>query len=79
MEDGAATETQRHGAGEEGRWLVSNTWLTIIGTPPLFFVGVASKGFSRTVSLLFATLAERCISVASKEVTGEESLHKSNS
>src|SRR5229473_1145505 len=30
--------------------------------PPLFFVSVAAKGLSPTVSLLFATLAGRCIS-----------------
>ncbi len=36
---------------------------------PLFFVSVASKGFSSTVSLLFATLAGEVISVASKELT----------
>ncbi len=33
---------------------------------PLFFVSVASKGLSQSVSLLFATLAGRSISVASK-------------
>jgi hypothetical protein len=33
---------------------------------PLFFVSVASKGFSQTVSLLFATLAGRSIRVAAK-------------
>jgi hypothetical protein len=33
---------------------------------PLFFVSVASKGLSQAVSLLFATLAGRSISVASK-------------
>jgi len=32
----------------------------------LFFVSVASKGFSRGVSLLFATLAGSFISVAAK-------------
>jgi hypothetical protein len=32
----------------------------------VFFVSVASKGFSQTVSLLFATLAGRSTSVASK-------------
>ena len=36
----------------------------------MFLVGVASKGFSYTVSLLFATLAGRIISVASKGVRG---------
>ena len=34
--------------------------------PPPFFVSVASKGFGYTVSLLFATLAGRSISVAGK-------------
>jgi hypothetical protein len=33
---------------------------------PVFFVSVASKGLNRTVSLLFATLARRPISVAAK-------------
>ena len=32
----------------------------------MFFVSVASKGLSQAVSLLFATLAGRSISVASK-------------
>ncbi len=36
--------------------------------PPPFFVSVASKGISLAVSLLFATLAKRFISVASKEL-----------
>jgi len=38
--------------------------------PPGFFVSVASKGFSHTVSLLFATLAGRSISVAAKGLKG---------
>ena len=33
---------------------------------PVFFVSVASKGFTESVSLLFATHAERPISVADK-------------
>ena len=33
---------------------------------PLFFVSVASKGLRKTVSLLFATLARRPVSVAAK-------------
>src|SRR6267378_5116775 len=41
------------------------SWLTITGTP-VFFVSVASKGFNKSVSLLFATLVRRCISVAAK-------------
>jgi hypothetical protein len=36
------------------------------GPSPLFFVSVASKGFSQGVSLLFATLAGRSISVAAE-------------
>src|SRR5260370_41528174 len=36
------------------------------GPLPWFCVSVASKGFSKSVSLLFATLAGRCISVAAK-------------
>jgi hypothetical protein len=38
---------------------------------PRFFVSVASKGLSHTVSPLFATLAGRSISVAAKGFTGE--------
>src|SRR6266478_3753697 len=44
-------------------------WLE--GCTPLFFVSVASKGLTPTVSLLFATLAGRSISVAAKGLTGE--------
>jgi hypothetical protein len=36
---------------------------------PGFFVSVASKGVRFSVSLLFATLAERFVSVAAKGVT----------
>jgi len=39
------------------------------GRAPLFFVSVASKGLSHAVSLLFATLAGKSISVATKELT----------
>jgi hypothetical protein len=40
-----------------------------IYTPtPMFFVSVASKGVSFSVSLLFATLAKRSICVAVKEL-----------
>jgi hypothetical protein len=39
---------------------------------PVFFVNVASKGFSYTVSLLFATLTGRSINVAAKGLTEEE-------
>ena len=38
----------------------------------MFRVSVASKGFSCGVSLLFATLAGRFISVAAKGLTGAE-------
>jgi len=38
--------------------------------PPVFFVSVASKEFSWNVSLLFATLAGRAISVAAKGLKG---------
>src|SRR5712691_2907466 len=55
MEDGATTETQRHRAAEEGGWLVSNTWLTIITTPPPVF---CKCSFQRVLSSLEATLAE---------------------
>ena len=40
------------------------------GPLPRFFVSVASKGLSATVSLLFATLAGRFISVADKGLMG---------
>jgi hypothetical protein len=40
----------------------------------MFFVSVAFKGFSDSVSLLFATLAENSVSVESKGVTGVLSL-----
>jgi hypothetical protein len=36
------------------------------GTHPLFFVSVAAKELSEAVSLLFATLAGRFVSVAAK-------------
>jgi hypothetical protein len=36
---------------------------------PVFFVNVAAKGVSHTVSLLFATLAGMSISVAGKGLT----------
>ena len=38
--------------------------------PPVISISVASKGFSWAVSLLFATLAGRHISVASKALRG---------
>jgi hypothetical protein len=39
----------------------------------MFFVSVASKGVNHAVSLLFATLAGRFISVAAKGLTGVKS------
>jgi len=45
---------------------------------PLFFVSVAAKGVSSTVSLLFATLAGRCISVAAKGLTRTKCWRESN-
>jgi len=47
-----------------------DVWLE--GYTPVF-VSVASKGFSFSVSFLFATLAGRAISVAAKGVREEES------
>jgi hypothetical protein len=38
----------------------------------VFFVSVAFKGFSWAVSLLFATFAGRCISVADKGLREED-------
>ena len=45
---------------------------------PLFFVSVASKGFSVCVSSLESTLAGWFISVAAKGLTGATCLQKSN-
>src|SRR6267142_1932344 len=53
-------------------------WLTITHTSPLVFLSVASKGFTTTVSLLFATLARRSISVAAKGLTGADCWRESN-
>ena len=44
----------------------------------MFFVSVASKGFSFAVSLLFATLAGRFISVAAKGLTRTRCWQESN-
>ena len=44
----------------------------------MFFVSVASKGFSRAVSLLFATLAGRSISVADKGLMPTDCWRESN-
>ena len=40
--------------------------------PPVVFVSVASKGLTHSVSLLFATLVRRPISVAAKGVREEQ-------
>ena len=46
--------------------------------PPTFCVSVASKEVSSPVSLLFATLAGRSISVAAKGLTGASYWRESN-
>ena len=48
---------------QRGELKVDNTWAP---HPRVFFVSVASKGLSPAVSLLFATLAGKSISVAAK-------------
>jgi len=48
------------------------------GPQPLDFVRVAAKGLSNCVSLLFATLAERSISVAAKGLMGADCWRESN-
>jgi hypothetical protein len=45
---------------------------------PRFFVSVASKGFRDMVSLLFATLAGRAISVAAKGLVAMGCWRESN-
>src|SRR5713226_568967 len=55
----------------EGDEFQNGNWWVYLGTlktgvSPVFFVSVASKGLSQSVSLLFATLAGRSISVAGK-------------
>jgi hypothetical protein len=62
-------ETQGKPPSSKG-FLVNNNCTTPTVPPPMFFVSVASKGLSYTMSLLFATLAVRIISVASKGVRG---------
>jgi len=58
------------GGWREGDEFQNGNWRVYPGTPkggaPLFFVSVASKWLSQSVSLLFATLAGRSISVAAK-------------
>jgi hypothetical protein len=49
-----------------GRISLSEIWLTITGPHPLFFVSVASKGFSAYVSSLKSTLMGSFASVDSK-------------
>ena len=48
------------------------------GSLPLFFVSVAAKEVSSAISLLFATLAGRSISVAAKGLTRTECWRESN-
>jgi hypothetical protein len=57
---------RREGKKPLGDWNVST---------PLFFVSVASKGVRYGVSLLFATLAERSISVIAKGLRSEKRLN----
>ena len=52
--------------------------LTIAPPTPLFFVSAESKGLSDRVSLLFATLAGRSISVAAKGLMGADCWRESN-
>jgi hypothetical protein len=58
---------------KRGRLLAGRTY-----PHPLFFVSVASKGLSYAVSLLFATLARRFISVAAKGFMGTNFLRESS-
>src|SRR5713226_5943 len=64
MGDGTGTR----GNVGEGRGERKGFWFE--GCGPLFFVSVAAKGLSPAVSLLFATLAGKSISVAAKGVRG---------
>src|SRR5712692_12093153 len=66
-EEGSLAPDGRSGQTPFFRCLVNHNTLP----HPLFFVSVASKGVSPAVSLLFATLAGRSISVAAKGLTGE--------
>jgi hypothetical protein len=64
----------RHGGVVRETSRLLGFWLALLvnnnRTPsPLFLVSVASKGLSPTVSLLFATLAGKTISVAAKGLT----------
>ncbi len=64
----------RHGGVVRDTSHLLGFWLALLvnnnRTPsPLFFVSVASKGLSPTVSLLFATLAGKTINVAAKGLT----------
>src|SRR6267154_3632285 len=43
MEEGLGAETQKRRTEEEKGWLVCNKWLTIITTPPLFFISPPHK------------------------------------
>src|SRR6266446_4673497 len=60
------------------KFLLEISRLTITTPPPMFLVSVASKGFSSAVSLLFATLAMRSISVAAKGLTRTKCWRESN-
>src|ERR1700682_113864 len=56
-------------SGGRGAIVTPKEWPFNHNRPPLFFVSVASKELSPTVSLLFATLAGRSISVAARGLT----------
>ena len=47
----------------------ARNWLTITGTPPLFFVSVDSRGFTRAVRCLESTLRDGSVNADSNEFT----------
>jgi hypothetical protein len=57
---------KRKGMNEREQKREVQGWSKSGAPPPVFSVSVASKGFSWTVSLLFAIVTERSVSVASK-------------
>src|SRR6267142_3562119 len=65
-------------SGQAGQKSLSDFWLTITPPTPLFFVSAESKGLSDRVSLLFAILTRRSISVAAKGLMGANRWRKSN-
>src|SRR5258708_38963352 len=65
----SAQESEKKGLESRGERQVKRCEVDGRPPTPLFFVSVASKGLSQAVSLLFATLVGRSISVAAKELT----------